>query len=256
MTEVNLNFDHHSSSLRNYSSGNGTPEKIKPSPSRTDESHVIDRSFDIFSVANGKGVSEAGGSQELVDQPYIVAQADQYGSVSIIWENMLMVILIYNFIAFCYFFAMPVFPFSVWLYLEFLTEILMVLDVIIRFVVLRAIFSNDHKKGPFRHLNMLRNKSDEKKFKMSIMILSSLPTSIILYSSLPSRLHPEMWVALIRGLKLYRMSQLSLYFDLRDIRSKKDSIVRTLEALLYILMGTHFLACFWLFIGRVDPNQE
>jgi hypothetical protein len=65
-----------------------------------------------------------------------------------------------------------------------------------------------------------------------------------------------MWVALIRGLKLYRMSQLSLYFDLRDIRSKKDSIVRTLEALLYILMGTHFLACFWLFIGRVDPNQD
>ena len=65
-----------------------------------------------------------------------MAQADQYGSVSVIWENMLMVILIYNFIAFCYFFAMPVFPFSVWLYLEFLTEILMVLDVLIRFVVL------------------------------------------------------------------------------------------------------------------------
>ena len=169
---------------------------------------------------------------------------------------MLMVILIYNFVTFCYFFAMTSFPFSVWVYLEFLTEILMVLDVIIRFVVLRAIFSHDHKKGPFRHLNMLRNKADEKKLKMSLMILSSMPTSIILYSSLPSRFHPEMWVASIRGLKLYRMSQLTLYFDLRDIRSKKDSIVRTLEALLYILMATHFLACFWLFIGRIDPIQE
>jgi hypothetical protein len=105
-----------------------------------------------------------------------------------------------------YFFAMPSFPFSVWLYLEFLTEILMVLDVIIRFIVLRAIFSNDHKKGPFRHLNMLRNKADEKIVKMSLMIISSLPTSIILYSALPSRLHQEMWVALVRGLKLYRMS--------------------------------------------------
>jgi hypothetical protein len=206
MTEVNLHFDNHSSSLRNYPSPNGTPEKVRPSPARTDESQMMDRSFDIFSVANGKGVCEAGGSQELVDLPYIVAQADQFGSVSIIWENMLMMILIYNFVTFCYFFSMPSFPFSVWLYLEFLTEILMVLDVIIRFIVLRAIFSNDHKKGPFRHLNMLRNKADEKKVKMSLMILSSLPTSIVLYSALPSRLHPEMWVALVRGLKLYRMS--------------------------------------------------
>jgi hypothetical protein len=65
-----------------------------------------------------------------------------------------------------------------------------------------------------------------------------------------------MWVAMIRSLKLYRSGQLQLYFDLRDIRSKKDSFIRTFEAFLYILLGTHFLACFWMFVGRVDPNQE
>jgi|LauGreDrversion4_2_1035121.scaffolds.fasta_scaffold34056_1 hypothetical protein len=189
--------------------------------------------------------------------PYLVSQGgDQFGTVALIWENLLMLILVYNFVTFCYFFAMPGFPFSVWLYLEFLTEIFMVLDIIIRFIILRAIYNNDHKKGPFRHLNMLRNKADERPAKMSLMIISSLPTSIALYASLPSVYHPEMWVALIRGLKLYRMNQLYLYFDLRDIRSKKDSFIRTIEAFLYIILATHFLACFWLFIGRIGASHE
>ena len=167
-----------------------------------------------------------------------------------------MIILVYNFVTFCYFFALPGFPFSVWLYLEYLSEIFMVLDVVVRFVILRAVFKNDCKKGPFRHLNMIRNKADEKPLKMTIMILASLPSSIILYASLPSHFRPAMWVAIIRGLKLYRMNQLQLYFDLRDIRSKKDSFIRTIEALLYILLATHFLACFWLFIGRIGGDDE
>jgi hypothetical protein len=103
---------------------------------------------------------------------------------------------------------------------------------------------------------MLNNKADKKPLKMALMLVSSLPTSIILYSSLPYNLESLIWVALIRGLKLYRSSHLHQYFDLRDIRTKSNSSIRTFEALLYILMATHFLACFWLFVGRVDPNQE
>jgi hypothetical protein len=117
--------------------------------------------------------------------PYLVSPEDEYGSTTIIWENLLMIILMYNFVTFCYFFAVPGFPFSVWLYLEFLTEILLVLDILIRFVILRLVFNNDHKKGPFRNLNMVRNKADERPLKMGLMIISSLPTSIILYKAVP-----------------------------------------------------------------------
>ena len=52
------------------------------------------------------------------------------------------------------------------------------------------------------------------------------------------------------------MKQLYLYFDVRDIRSRKNSFIRTLEASLYILMATHLLTCFWLFVGRVEPEQD
>lgn len=43
---------------------------------------------------------------------------------------------------------------------------------------------------------------------------------------------------------------------MRDIRTKRNSSLRTFQSILYILLITHFLGCFWLFIGRVDPNQD
>jgi hypothetical protein len=100
---------------------------------------------------------------------------------------------------------------------------------------------------------MLKNKQDEEPISMIFTIASSVPTSIILYSSANFSLHSSIWLALIRVLKLYRLKLLNLYFDVRDIRSKKDSFIRTFEASLYIIMVTHFLACLWLFIVRVDP---
>jgi hypothetical protein len=100
---------------------------------------------------------------------------------------------------------------------------------------------------------MLKNKSDEKKLNVVLMVISSLPTSIIMFSAVPKEMQASIWLAVIRVLKVYRLKQLNLYFDVRDIRSKKDSFIRTFEASLYILMVTHFLACLWLFIVRVDP---
>jgi hypothetical protein len=63
-------------------------------------------------------------------------------------------------------------------------------------------------------------------------------------------------LAVVRGLKLFRLKQLNLYFDLRDMRARKNTSIRTVQASIYILLATHFLGCFWLFIGRVDPQQD
>ncbi len=59
------------------------------------------------------------------------------------WENILMIMIVYNFVTFCYFFAVPDFPSSVWLYFEFLSEILMIVDLLIRFLVLKIVFNKD-----------------------------------------------------------------------------------------------------------------
>jgi hypothetical protein len=162
--------------------------------------------------------------------------------------------IVYNFVTTCYFLGLPGFPFSYWTYLEYLTEVAMILDILIRFCLLKYVVKNNHKKnGPWRQINMLKNKSDEKKLNVVLMVISSLPTSIIMFSAVPKEMQASIWLAVIRVLKVYRLKQLNLYFDVRDIRSKKDSFIRTFEASLYILMVTHFLACLWLFIVRVDP---
>jgi hypothetical protein len=80
--------------------------------------------------------------------------------------------------------------------------------------------------------------------------------SIILYAALPQAELSALWVALVRGVKLYRIKQLMLYFDLSDVRRRKESYIRTLQALLLILMVTHFLSCLWLFLPRVDPQKD
>lgn len=133
----------------------------------------------------------------------------------------------------------------------------MVVDILIRYCLLKVVIKNSQKKnGPWRQINMLKNKQDEEPLAMMFTIASSVPTSIILYSSVSATFHSSIWLALIRVVKLYRLKLLNLYFDVRDIRSKKDSFVRTFEASLYIIMVTHFLACLWLFIVRVDPQQD
>ena len=60
----------------------------------------------------------------------------------------------------------------------------------------------------------------------------------------------------MRCIKLYRIKQMMLYFDLSDVRRRKESYIRTGQALLLILMVTHFLSCLWLFLPRVDSQQD
>lgn len=167
--------------------------------------------------------------------------------VMILWENVLHASIIYNCVTFCYFLGLPGFPSDAWLYLEFIVEILMIIDIFIRYV-LRRFLVNQRKT-----LNLLHSKHDDLPFQMTMFILSSFPTSIIIYPSIEDEVQYKIWLALIRGIKLYRIKQLNLYYELRDIRAKKDSFIRTFQATLYILLVTHLLSCFWLFIARVDP---
>jgi hypothetical protein len=74
--------------------------------------------------------------------------------VMILWENVLLVSIVYNCMTICFFLGLPGFPTDAWLYLEFLTEIFMVIDIFIRYV-LRRYLVNQRKT-----LNLLHRKSD------------------------------------------------------------------------------------------------
>ena len=98
--------------------------------------------------------------------------------VMILWENWLIICIIYNFVTFSLFLGLPGFPSQVWTYLEFLSEVTLMIDVFIRYVLRR--FLKNQKKT----LNLLHEKTDDQPFNVTLYMASSLPTSIILYSSL------------------------------------------------------------------------
>ena len=79
--------------------------------------------------------------------------------MAVVWENVLMISIVYNFATTCFFLGLPGFPSSVWLYLEVLTEVAMVVDILIRYCVLNILIKSTFKKiGPWRQINMLKNR--------------------------------------------------------------------------------------------------
>jgi hypothetical protein len=59
-----------------------------------------------------------------------------------VWENILLVCIIYNFVTFSFFMGLPGFPNGVWLYLELASEALLIFDIFFRFVIRRYLLDN------------------------------------------------------------------------------------------------------------------
>lgn len=71
----------------------------------------------------------------------------------ILWENVLLVSIIYNCVTFCYYLGLPGFPSDGgWLYLEFIVEIIMLIDLFIRYILRR------HLVNQKKTLNLLHSK--------------------------------------------------------------------------------------------------
>ena len=58
--------------------------------------------------------------------------ANQVEFVTLFWENLLLVTIVYNFVSCCYFLGLPGFPEGPWAYLEFISEVVMLVDLTIR----------------------------------------------------------------------------------------------------------------------------
>lgn len=133
-----------------------------------------------------------------------------------VWQNILFVCNIYNFITVTYFIGIPGFPYSIWTYLEFITEILMITEFVFNIIMNQLVTKH------LKHLNFFRESNRETWKARILSLVSAVPYSIIMYASLPYSRHLELWVALVRGLKLLRLHQLNHYFDVKDIRSKNN----------------------------------
>lgn len=62
-----------------------------------------------------------------------------------VWENILLICIIYNFVTVSFFMGLPGFPTGAWLYFEFISEIFLVLDLFFRFVVRRYLLDNQQR---------------------------------------------------------------------------------------------------------------
>lgn len=122
--------------------------------------------------------------------------AGHVDGVTLFWENLLLVTITYNFLTCCFFLGLPGFPSGPWTYLEFLTEIVMLVDFMIRFGLRRMLPSQK------RTLLLLHDKADDRPTSLLGFLLSSLPSSIVLFATVVDR--SAIWLAIVRILKLYR----------------------------------------------------
>jgi hypothetical protein len=93
-------------------------------------------------IARAKPVSEKSpsGKQAIKEEevePPIVVEDHGVMRMVVVWETWLFMCITYNFFTACYFFGMPGFPTDAWIYLEFLSEISMIVDLFIRYFVRR-----------------------------------------------------------------------------------------------------------------------
>jgi hypothetical protein len=66
-------------------------------------------------------------------------------------------------------------------------------------------------------------------------------------------------IAALRMFKLLRFPQIEKFFETKEIESqvqKSHRSLRGLQVIFYFLLATHMIGCFWLIIGRIDPDRD
>ena len=179
--------------------------------------------------------------------PFFRSDTADYDQLSIIWSNVLLIATLYNCITTTFFLGISGFPESVWLYLEFLQEISLIIDIGMRLIFIQFF----PKQWNTLYLLHEDKTSHWRRFRYGI---TAVPSSILIYELVPKEMIGSLGIAFVRAIKLLRLNYLNHYFDVRDLTTKRNSILRSVQAIVYILLITHTLGCFWLFIGRVDPD--
>ena len=97
-------------------------------------------------------------------------------------ENVILLCITYNFFTCCYFLGITGFPLGIWTYIEFIVEVMMIVDILIRLVQKYISRRSLNKVTMFVDIN-----DELKATQLIVYFISSVPTSIIIYSSIPSQ---------------------------------------------------------------------
>ena len=118
-------------------------------------------------------------NEELEEFTSLIEFDPSTENVTIFWENILFISIIYNYVTFCYFLGLPGFPENIWIYIEFIVEIIMIIDLLMRLLLRKMI-----KIGNKKRFNLLHEKNDDSLLSKVFFIISSIPTSIIFFAAL------------------------------------------------------------------------
>jgi len=118
----------------------------------------------------------------------------------------------YNFFTIFYMLGVPGFPSGYWLAAEVTVEFFLLTDFFAR-LLLRKQFPHI-----WSHMWLLHDQSHKSILYLLLRLLASLPTSFVLKLALKdSSTLTSFGIACVRCLKVFRLRQISRYFDTREV---------------------------------------
>lgn len=161
----------------------------------------------------------------------------------IFWEGLIVLITLYNCLVIPFRVAFGSAIHEAWFLLDFLTDLILVLDIFLRFHIgyleEGELIKDKHKISLHYRQTAYQNH-----------LMASLPTDLLTYILFPNA--PFFILALLRTPRLLRFTQCFKIIRKWENNVNFNSIlIRMLELLLIIFLIDHWIACLWFLIGRL-----
>ena len=197
------------------------------------------------------GRTHAIGNREIHN---FIALSTQQSSFQHVWAVLVAVGHTYNFVTFFFFLGNRGFPAGFWLFSEILFELLLLFDLLLR-VCIRHL-----DRPTWRTLWLLHLPPHAVSWpRRALSTLASLPQSLVLVLALgrDEAALGLFGVALVRGAKLARMGEVSIYFKNVSLvhRRKKASYASSVFVLYFLLLATHVISMGWMVAGRLERER-
>jgi len=193
---------------------------------------------------------------------FLIKSKKEESRLSQVWSKVMFVCHTYSFVNLIFWLAIHGFPEGFWLLLEICSEVILIVDVIMRLVI--------RHKFPelWRDMWLLHEKESYRnaKWYLVLLVLGSMPTTLILcliYGRVGDMAELAAFeFSLFRCFKLLRHEEVLLYFDKLDYLNRKTtkpgslSILKTFIVIYTFGVATHVIGCGWLVPPRFEPDTS
>ena len=162
--------------------------------------------------------------------------------VVIIWESLIVLVTLYNYLAIPFRIAFQTSSDGIWLILDILSDSILIIDIFLRFnmgYIDQGAFINDKQKI---HQHYRAN-------DFKINLIASFPIDILIRVLFPSL--PGYVIGIARLLRLLRGFQcLGIFRRWENNVNVNPVVIRMINLVLIIFLIDHWVACLWFFIGE------